>query len=44
MLIAAGICVVGGVTSQLYAPETTNRDLVDTSTAPLQADRRTPVA
>jgi MFS transporter, putative metabolite transport protein len=39
MLIAAGICVVGAVTSQLFAPETTNRDLVDTSTAPLAAAR-----
>ena len=43
MLIAAAVCVVGGVVSQLMAPETTNRDLVDTSTAPLQA-ARVPVA
>ena len=35
MLIAAGVCVVGAVVSQLMAPETTGRDLVDTSTAPL---------
>ena len=43
MLIAAAICLVGGITSQLFAPETTNRDLVDTSTAPLAA-ARVPVA
>jgi putative MFS transporter len=35
MLIAAAICVVGAVMSQFRAPETTNRDLHDTSTAPL---------
>ena len=37
MLIAAAVCVVGGVVSQLMAPETTNRDLVDTSSSPLRA-------
>jgi putative MFS transporter len=35
MLIAAAVCVVGAVVSQLMAPETTGRDLVDTSTSPL---------
>lgn len=35
MVIAAGVCVAGAVTSHLMAPETTGRDLVDTSTAPL---------
>ncbi|GAA2751671.1 MFS transporter [Amnibacterium kyonggiense] len=42
MLIAAAICVVGGVVSQVAAPETTNRDLVDTSTSPLTAGTRVP--
>jgi putative MFS transporter len=44
MLIAAAVCILGGVTSQLFAPETTNRDLVETSTAPLAAAQRVPVA
>jgi putative MFS transporter len=39
MLIAAAVCVVGAVVSQLMAPETTNRDLVDTSTSPLTTAR-----
>jgi putative MFS transporter len=37
MVIGAGVCVVGAVTSQFLAPETTNRDLVDTSTSPLRS-------
>ncbi|GAA4265849.1 MFS transporter [Frondihabitans peucedani] len=36
MLIAAAVCVVGALMSQFRAPETTNRDLVDTSTSPLR--------
>ena len=31
MLIAAGICVVGAVVSQVLAPETTGRPLSETS-------------
>jgi putative MFS transporter len=43
MLIAAAVCVVGAVVSQLMAPETTGRDLVDTSTAPLRIRDEVPV-
>jgi putative MFS transporter len=35
MLIAAGVCVVGGVVSQVMAPETTGRALHETSRNPL---------
>ena len=37
MLIAAGVCVVGGVVSQVMAPETTGRALHETSRAALVA-------
>jgi putative MFS transporter len=40
LLIAAAVCVVGAVLSQVMAPETTGRGLHETSTAPL----RTPVS
>lgn len=36
MLVAAAICVVGAVLSQVMAPETTGRGLHDTSTQPLR--------
>ena len=35
MLIAAGVCVVGGIVSQVMAPETTGRALHETSRSPL---------
>jgi putative MFS transporter len=39
LLIAAAICVLGAVLSHFRAPETTNRNLVDTSTSPLAVAR-----
>jgi putative MFS transporter len=39
MLIAAGICVVGAVVSQLMAPETTGRKLHETSSEKLRGVR-----
>lgn len=35
LLIAAAICIFGAVLSHRKAPETTNRNLIDTSTSPL---------
>jgi putative MFS transporter len=39
MLIGAGICVVGGILSQVMAPETTGRALHETSTGQMRAQR-----
>jgi len=36
MLIAAAVCVAGGILSQVMAPETTGRGLHETSTQPLR--------
>lgn len=44
MLIAAAICVVGAVLSQVMAPETTGKGLHDTSTQPLREQTRTTTA
>ena len=40
MLVAAAICVVGAVLSQVMAPETTGKGLHDTSTQPLREQTR----
>lgn len=44
MLIAAAICVVGALLSQVMAPETTGKGLHDTSTQPLREQARTTTA
>ncbi|WP_439689118.1 MFS transporter [Curtobacterium sp. SP.BCp] len=44
MLIAAAICVVGALLSQVMAPETTGKGLHDTSTQPLREQARTATA
>lgn len=44
MLIAAAVCVVGAVLSQVMAPETTGKGLHDTSTQPLRAQAKAPAA
>lgn len=44
MLIAAAVCVVGAVLSQVMAPETTGKGLHDTSTQPLRQQAKVPTA
>ncbi len=44
MLVAAAVCVVGAVLSQVMAPETTGKGLHDTSTQPLRAQAKVPAA